>query len=187
MRPLLAAAVLATAAMPAEAQPLARECRAILTVTNGDGRNFAGLNFEAQPRARLELRVGRGRAVVADAQTCESSIDEGSGSIECEWPFPDYAAARAFYDGLLDRLRVCLGQPVAEAEAEAPEGDPSEARQRKLRQNEAEFTLARWQTELQLHLTEDPQQDSVRYLVGLSADTSRAEEEEESGDEETAD
>ena len=67
MRPLLAAALFATAALPAEAATLDRECRAIRALTNGDGRNFADLNFEASPRARLQLRVGRGRAVVGRA------------------------------------------------------------------------------------------------------------------------
>jgi hypothetical protein len=176
MRALVAAALLA-AAWPAQAARL--DCRAVRAVSNGDGRNFADLNFEAQPRARLQLRVGRGRGVVANAETCESSIDEGSSDMECEWAFPDYVAAAGFYDGLIDRLRVCLGQAIPEAEAEAPEGEQAQAVQRQLRANEAEFTLAQWQTQLSLSLTEDPQEAAVRYLVKLGAETSRAEPEEE--------
>ncbi|HEV2815685.1 MAG TPA: hypothetical protein VGW40_00470 [Allosphingosinicella sp.] len=181
MRALLAAALLLTTA----AAPLERECRAVRALTNGDGRNFVDLNFEARPRARLPLRVGRGRAVVANAQTCESDIGEDSSDIECEWPFADYVAAAGFYDGLLDRLRVCLGQAVAEAEASDTE--PVPAGRRDLRANAAEFTLARWQTELELSLVEDPQEASVRYLVKLSADSSRAEGEDPGTDEEAAD
>jgi hypothetical protein len=177
MRPLLAAVLLASAALPAEASTLDRECRAVRALTNGDGRNFADLNFEAQPRARLPLRVGRGAAAVANAETCESSIAEDSSDIECEWAFPDYVAAAGFYDGLLERLRLCLGQAIAEAEADAPPTtEPAAVARRKLRANEAEYTLARWQTELVLGLTEDPQAASVRYLVALSADSSRDED-----------
>ena len=172
MRALLAAAFLLAMASPVQAARL--DCRAVLAVTNGDGRNFAGLNFEAQPRARLPLRVGRGPGVVANAETCEADIGEESSDLDCEWAFADYVAAAGFYDGLLDRLRVCLGQAVAEAEADAPpESEPGAASARKLRANEAEFTLAGWQTELELSLTEDPQPASVRYLVKLSADSSR--------------
>jgi hypothetical protein len=168
---LLAAALLA-ATWPAQAASL--DCRPVRAVTNGDGRNFADLNFEARPRARLPLRVGRGPGVVANAETCDTDIDEDSGDIACEWVFADYVAAAGFYDGLLDRLRVCLGQAVAEAEADAPpESEPAAASARKLRANEAEFTLARWETELELSLTEEPQPASVRYLVKLSADSSR--------------
>ena len=178
MRALLAAALLLTTA----AAPLGRECRAIRALSNGDGRNFADLNFEAQPRARLPLRVGRGRAVVANDETCDTDIDEESGDIACEWVFADYVAAAGFYDGLIDRLRLCLGQAVPEAEADAPpESEPAAAAERKLRANEAEFTLAGWQTELELSLTEEPQPASVRYRVKLSADTSRAEEDEAGG------
>jgi hypothetical protein len=190
MRPLLAAALFATAALPAEAATLDRECRAIRALTNGDGRNFADLNFEASPRARLQLRVGRGRAVVATAQTCESNIAEDSSEIECEWPFPDYVAAAGFYDGLLDRLRVCLGQAVAEAEADEADSDPTPGQRRDLRANEDEFTLARWHTELEVSLVEEPQEPegerpaSVRYLVKLSADSNRAEPDEEEADDE---
>jgi hypothetical protein len=192
-RPLLAALLLATTALPAEAQALARECRAVRALTNGDGRNFADLNFEAQPRARLALRVSRRHAVVATAQTCESNIAEDSSEIECEWPFPDYVAAAGFYDGLLDRLRVCLGQAVAEAEADEADGDPTPGQRRDLRANQDEFTLTRWHTELELSLVEEPQDPegdrpaSVRYLVKLSADTSRAEDEEAVDDEEMTD
>ena len=171
MRTLLAAALLA-AAWPAQAASL--DCRAVRAVTNGDGRNFADLNFEARPRARLPLRVGRGPGVVANAETCDTDIDETSSDIACEWVFADYVAAAGFYDGLLDRLRVCLGQAVAEAEADAPpESEPAAASARQLRANEAEFTLARWETELELSLTEEPQPASVRYRVKLSADSSR--------------
>jgi len=179
MRALLAAALLATSAVPAEAATLDRQCRAVRALTNGDGRNFADLNFEAQPRARLQLRLGRGPGVVANAETCDSNISEDSSEIECEWPFPDYMAAAGFYDGLLDRLRVCLGQAIAEAEADdPPTSEPQAASQRKLRANEADFILVRWHTELELSLTEDPQPASVRYLVKLSADSGRAGENE---------
>ena len=171
MRALLAAALLTTA-WPLQAARL--DCRAALAVTNGDGRNFADLNFEARPRARLQLRVGPGRAVVANDETCDSDVDESSSDISCEWVFTDYVAAAGFYDGLIDRLRVCLGQAVAEAEADAPpESEPQAAAERKLRANEAEFTLAGWETELELSLTEEPQPASVSYRVRLSADSSR--------------
>jgi len=172
-RTLLGAALLATA-MPVPAASIDRECRAVRAVTNGDGRNFASLNFEAQPRARLALRVGPGPGVVANDETCDTDIDEESGDIACKWVFADYVAAAGFYDGLLDRLRVCLGQAVAEAEADAPpESEPAAPAARKMRANEAEFMLAGWQTELELSLTEEPQPASVRYRVKLSADSSR--------------
>lgn len=174
-RTLLGAALLATA-WPLPAASIDRECRAVRAVTNGDGRNFAGLNFEAQPRARLQLRVGRGAGVVND-ETCDTDIDEDSGDISCEWVFADYVAAAGFYDGLVDRLRLCLGQAVPEAEADAPpESEPAAAAERKMRANEAEFTLAGWETELELSLTEEPQPASVRYRVKLSADSSRNED-----------
>ena len=173
-RTLLGAALL-TMAWPLPAATIDRECRAIRAVTNGDGRNFADLDFEARPRARLPLRVGRGPGVVANSETCDTDIDEDSSDNACEWVFADYVAAAGFYDGLLDRLRVCLGHAVPEAEADAPpQSEPAAASERKLRANEAELTLAGWETELVLGLIEEPQPASVRYRVKLSADSSRA-------------
>ena len=184
---LVLPALFAATAVPAGATSLAAECRAMRALVNGDGRHFADFDFENHPRLSVRVPLDRRQAAIVDDERCDSDPDDVSASMQCEWTFADYRAAAGFYDALLDRLHTCLGQPLLPPEPEPDAGAPAAATQRDLREHQADIVIAGWETELDLTLTEDPQDASadgrrpasVRYQVALNADSNRAGEEQE--------
>lgn len=181
---LLLPTLFAATAVPATAASLEIECRALRALVNGDGRHFAAFDFEAHPRLRLRVPLDRHRDAIVDNDRCDADSGDDSASMQCEWTFSDYTAAAGFYDAMVDRLHVCLGQPVLPAEPSADTGAPAAAARRDLREHQADIVLAGWETALDLTLTEDPQdasadgrqRASVRYEVALDVDSNRAEE-----------
>lgn len=187
---LLLPALLAATPVPAIAADLQRECRAVRALVNGDGRHFADFDFDAHPRLSVPVRLDRRRVAIVDDERCDAEPGDDTASIECTWTFSDYQTAAGFYEALVDRLRTCLGQPVLPPEPEAEDVTASAAAPRDLREHRADIVLAGWESELDLTLSEDPQEAaadgsrpaSVRYEVALDVDSGiLVDEEEESG------
>jgi hypothetical protein len=187
---LLLPALLAATGVPAAAADLQRECRAVRALVNGDGRHFADFDFEAHPRLSVPVRLDRRRVAIVDDERCDADSGDESASMECTWTFSDYQAAAGFYEALVDRLRTCLGQPVLPPEPDPDDVVPRVTVHRDLREHRADIVLAGWESELELRLSEDPQDASkdgrqpasVRYEIALSVDSGILVDEEEESD-----
>lgn len=160
---LFAAAAVAT---PAQAQK--SDCATLRALTNADGRKFADLRFDVDSRSDLTVRVGRGKPDLADPEECELSYSALGIEISCEWRFPNYAAASAFFDPLLEKMRRCLNVPLPSTEiASRTPGWMA------LRRNEADHTAGKGETHVELSLIEytpdDPASGGVTYYVDLQS------------------
>ena len=161
---LLAASAVAT---PGQAQK--SDCATLRALTNADGRKFADLRFNVDARSNLTVRVGRGKADLTDPESCDLNYDQSDIDLSCQWRFPDYAAALAFFDPLVEKMRRCLNVPLPSTEiASRTPGWMA------LRKNEADLTAGKGDTHVELSLIEytpdAAASDGVTYYVDLNSE-----------------
>ena len=155
--------------MPAEAQR--RDCSTVRALANADGRRFADLHFGVDPKSGVSVRAERGKPDLANPETCDLDIDRTDSTLSCQWRFPDYAAAIAFFEPLLERMRRCLASPLPAVEIATK--SPGWLI---LRRHQAEFTVGEGETSVELSLIEytreadDSLPASLDYFVDLTSE-----------------
>jgi hypothetical protein len=165
----LLASVLAVA-VPAKAEVQGRDCVTIRALANADGRKFADLRFNVDSRSGFTVRVGRGKADLTDPESCDLNYDQSDIGLSCQWRFPDYAAALAFFDPLVEKMRRCLNVPLPSIAIASP--SPGWMA---LRKNEADLTAGVGSTHIELSLIEYTPQNAdatpgTTYYVDLNSE-----------------
>lgn len=162
-RGALAAIALLNAA-PALAQE--RDCRTIRAMADADGRGHGALRFAFAPSNGLLVSAGNARPDFPNPQSCELSSEGDDVDQQCHWRFADHAAAIAFYDPFLEKLRRCLATALPQATI-AP-GDPNFV---VMRRNESgDLGLRHAQVDVTLYLAESNFGPSSTYHVYLGID-----------------
>ncbi len=164
----LAFAIAATA--PAQAATQSRDCATVRALANADGRKFADLRFNVDSRSGFSVRVGRGKADLTDPESCDLNYDQSDIDLSCQWRFPDYAAALAFFDPLVEKMRRCLNVPLPSTAIASP--SPGWMA---LRRNEADLKAGSGSTHIELSLIEYTPQHAdaspgTTYYVDLNSE-----------------
>lgn len=155
---------------PAGAEAQGRDCAVIRALTNADGRKFADLKFNVDPRSGFSVRAGRGKSDLTDPESCDVDYDQSDIDLSCQWRFPDYAAALAFFDPLVEKMRRCLNVPLPSTVIASP--SPGWMA---LRKNEADLTAGSGSTHIELSLVEYTPQSAdatpgTTYYVDLNSE-----------------
>jgi hypothetical protein len=158
-------------AVPAPTDAQGRECGVLRAVTNADGRKFADIRFNLDTKSGFSVRVGRGKSDLADPESCDLNYDQTDITLSCQWRFPDYAAALAFFDPLVEKMRRCLSVPLPSAEI-APQSPGWLI----MRKHEADLTAGKGDTRVEISLveytrtTDEPLPADLAYFVDLSSE-----------------
>jgi hypothetical protein len=160
-------------AVPAQVEAQGRDCDGIRALTNADGRKFADLRFNVDSRSGFSVRIGRGKPDPADPESCDLNYDQSDIELSCQWRFPDYAAAVAFIDPLVEKMRRCLNAPFPSAEIAAR--SPGWLA---IRKHEADLTARQGETHVELSLVEYTRASDnllpaeIAYFVDLNSEWS---------------